>query len=109
MQKLRTDVDSLQTQVEGFYKTQVRELYGGHINVGRYSGGVGKWVVTLDKQPIPASLKVRCGAIELYQENYQLFGNSLTGKCDLDLRVTAATENQFTEQSFIEVLYHARN
>ena len=102
---LRNDVKSLQSQVEGFYKTQVRELFGGHQNEGRYSGADGKWIVTLKKQPIPASLRVRCGAIELYPENYQLAGDKLTVKCELDLKPIA---NQ-NEQDFIEVFYHTRN
>ncbi len=47
VRKLRADVNSLQSQVEAFYKTQLRELFGGHQNEGRYSGKVGNWVVTL--------------------------------------------------------------
>ncbi|MGD0778040.1 MAG: zinc ribbon domain-containing protein [Candidatus Solibacter sp.] len=109
VQKLRTDVDSLQTQVEGFYRTQIRELFGGHQNEGRYSGSQDHWVVILQKQPIPASLRVRCGAIELYPENYQLAGTKLTVRCSEDLTPTTSPGNQFSEQSFIEVLYHSRS
>lgn len=109
VQKLRTDVDALQTQVEGFYRTQIRELFGGHQNEGRYSGTPDTWVVTLQKQPIPASLRVRCGALELYPENYRLAGKKLTVKCGEDLTPTASPANQFSDQAFIEVLYHPRS
>jgi hypothetical protein len=95
----------LQSQVEGFYKTQIRELFGGHQNEGHYSGAVGKWVVGLKKPPIPASLRVRCGAIEIYPETYRLAGDKLTVNCGLDL-----TPNpDANQQEFIEVFYHPRN
>jgi hypothetical protein len=104
VRKLRSDVNSLQSQVEGFYKTQVRELFGGDQKVGRYSGSPGKWVVTLQKPPIPASLIVRCGAIQLYPENYQLADSKLTVACQLNLNPV-----QKDQQDYIEVLYHSRN
>jgi predicted nucleic acid-binding Zn-ribbon protein len=107
VRRLRADVNSLQSQVEGFYKTQIRELFGGHQNEGRYSGSVGNWVVTLKKQPITGSLRVRCGAIELYPENYQLAGSSVTVKCDLDLKPVASSN--INDQNFIEIFYHPKN
>jgi hypothetical protein len=109
VRRLRSDVDSLQSEVEGFYKTQMRELFGGHEKETSYSGAPGKWVVVLSKQPIPASLRVRCGAMELYPENYQLAGSKLTVRCDLDLKPLLDSKNPYSEQSFIEVLYHTRN
>lgn len=107
VRRLRADVNSLQSQVEGFYKTQIRELFGGHQNEGRYSGNVGNWVVSLKKQPIPASLRVRCGAIELYPENYQLAGSKITVKCGLDLKPVVSSN--LDDQDFIEVFYHPQN
>jgi hypothetical protein len=109
VRRLRSDVDSLQSEVEGFYKTQMRELFGGHQKETSYSGAPGNWVVVLSKQPIPASLRVRCGAIELYPENYQLAGSKLTVRCDLDLKPLPDSKDPYQEQSFIEVLYHTRN
>src|ERR1035441_3746643 len=92
VRRLRSDVNSLQSQVEGFYKTQIRELFGGHQNEGRYSGGVGNWVVSLKKEPIPASLRVRCGAIELYPENWQPVGSKVTVRCQEDLKPVASAD-----------------
>ena len=107
VRKLQSDVSSLQSQVEGFYKTQVRELFGGHQNEGRYSGDVGKWVVSLGKEPIPASLRVRCGAIELYPENYRLVGSKVTVRCEEDLKPVASSD--INDQPLIEVIYHPKN
>jgi hypothetical protein len=103
VRRLRADVNSLQSQVEGFYKTQVRELFGGHLNEERYSGNVGKWVINLRTKPIPDSLRVRCGAIELYPENYEVSGRSVTVKCELNLKEIAPNPDY---QDYIEVFYH---
>jgi hypothetical protein len=107
VRRLRSDVNSLQSQVEGFYRTQIRELFGGHQNEGHYSGAVGKWVVSLKKEPIPASLRVRCGAVELYPENYQLVGSKVTVRCEEDLKPVASSD--INDQPFIEVFYHSRD
>jgi len=106
VRRLRDDVNSLQSQVEGFYKTQIRELFGGHQNEERYSGGAGNWVVNLKKRPIQASLRVRCGALELYPEEYQLTGSKLTVKCPLNLKPAASSNYDPDTQDYIEVFYH---
>lgn len=107
VRSLRADVNSLQSQVEGFYKTQIRELFGGNQSKDRYSGTAGNWTVTLKKEPIPGSLRVRCGAIELYSENYVVTSNKVTVKnCGFDLKAVAQNPD---DQDFIEVFYHPRN
>jgi hypothetical protein len=69
VRKLGSDVDSLQSQVEGFYKTQIRELFGGHRNEGRYMlVGDGTWTVILKKQPILASLRFGVGRLNSISE-----------------------------------------